>query len=264
MNATSDLKVEGAGAIEGAPPPLGPYRWFLLFNVVMVLFIFAEPTIARLTEGNWKRGHFVFENTVSLDSHAAFGYFFVLLFVAQSVLGFSLLKRERLAALHRALGRLFVFGAAPLFIFIGVWMILDRGLGLPPERTVVFRRDTIGLIIELIQVMALVAFFLGRGWLAIRKRRLAVHVDAMMTAFIAAAMIAGIRLVYAVIWIFGESPFTVSGVYFITAALTTLELAAAFALVGRLRQNLWALLLLAGSTLLVILVAWPWYGIWDD
>ena len=125
MNATSDLKVEGAGAIEGAPPPLGPYRWFLLFNVVMVLFIFAEPTIARLTEGNWKRGHFVFENTVSLDSHAAFGYFFVLLFVAQSVLGFSLLKRERLAALHRALGRLFVFGAAPLFIFIGARPFTD-------------------------------------------------------------------------------------------------------------------------------------------
>ncbi|MCA9719134.1 MAG: hypothetical protein H6713_16570 [Myxococcales bacterium] len=257
MSATSNTNPEPTA------PAVGPYRWFLLFNVVMVLFIFAEPTIARLTEGAWKRGHFVFENTVSLDSHAAFGYLFVLLFVTQSVLGFSLLRRARLVSAHRALGRVFVFGAAPLFIAIGVWMILDRGLGLPPERTVVFRRDAIALIIELIQVMTLVAIFLGRGWLAIRRRRLTAHVDAMMAAFISAAMIAGIRLVYAVIWMFGDSPFTVSGVYFITAALTTLELAAAFALVGRLRENRFALALVAGSTVLVIVAASPWYSVWD-
>ena len=48
-----------------------------------------------------------------------------------------------------------------------------------------------------------------------------------------------------------------------TAALTTLELAAAFALVGRLRENRFALALVAGSTVLVIVAASPWYSVWD-
>ena len=249
--------------LEPAAPRISVYRWFVGFNVLMVLFIFAEPTITRVFKGAWQRGRFVFENTISLDIHALFGYAFVLFFVGQTALGFRLPRRARLAPIHRNLGRAFVFAAAPLFIIVGVWMIIDRGLGLPPESTVVFRKHAVALIIELAQVLALVTVYLARGWLAIRRRDLTAHVDAMMTAFIAAAMIAGIRLVYAVIWMFGDSPFSVSGVYFITVAATALELTAAYAMVGRLRKNAWSLALLVGSTALVAAAASPWYSIWD-
>lgn len=240
----------------------GCYRWFFAGNLLMMLVVFAEPTASRLTDGLWKRGSFVFENTLSLDAHAAFGYLFVLAFITQASTGFAH-RGGRIRALHATQGRGLLWVGAPLFVGVGLWMIFDRGLGLPPERTIVFRKHAHVLIAELVQVMTLVGVFLWQGWVAIRRRDVTAHVDAMLAAFLVAAMIAGIRLIYAVIWMFGRSPLSVSGTYLITVAVTAVELSIAYSLAGRLRRNAWVVALLLGSTAALAVLAWPWHSVWD-
>ncbi len=239
------------------------YRWFFGVNLLIIVLVFAEPTIARLTRGQWQRGTFVFENTLSLDAHALFGYVFVLIVITQAITGFAQGGRARLQPVHRRLGRVILLVGGPLFVGVGVWMIFDRGLGLPPGRTIVFRKHGPVLIAELVQVMALVVFFLARGWLAIRRRDVPAHVDAMLTAFIVAGMIAMIRFEYALIWLFTTCPLSVSGMYFLTVLVTAVELGVAFWLSGRLRANAWAIAVLVGTSLALGLIASPWHSIWD-
>ncbi len=239
--------------MQSAPPPSAPaprrspYVWFVLGTTAIILFVFAEPSLARLLGGEWQRGRFVYVNTASLDAHAVLGFVFVFAFLTQVAFGWAQARRRGIVRLHRLLGRALLGVVAPIFLLSALWVLLDRATNIAPEDSVVFKRDRPMLKVSLGALLVLCSGFLARATLAIRRGDVATHVDSILGAFLIAGSIALVRFLYALCWaVLGGSPLSLMGMYFVTVALVVLAMASAFALAGRLRANFVPLATVAG------------------
>jgi hypothetical protein len=211
-------------------------------NTLLILFVFAEPTLRRLALGVWQRGRFPYTWTLSLDVHAVAGFAFLFAIVAQAKLGARMAKHRRLRRTHRRLGRLLILGLVPVFLAITAWAIFDRSTTIPPEKSNIFitarpfMRGALAILILLIGGHA------ARAYLTIRRGDVRAHLDAILTLYLVAGGIALIRLLYFIAWmIWSRSPLSVPSMFFLTVALMTGVFVLTFALAGRLRENLWGI-----------------------
>ncbi|MEM7153805.1 MAG: hypothetical protein AAF799_13235 [Myxococcota bacterium] len=243
------------------------YKWVFGLNFLMILFIFAEPTAKRILESVWQRGHFVYVATASLDLHAFFGFGFLGLFAAQIALGFRARAkggRPKSGTRHRRLGRTFAYVILPLFILGGAWVIIDRAFLLGTARSTLFHQHRAFVVIEMLHVLGLIAYFAVRGVRTIRRKDIEGHVDSMLGLFLSAGLLATIRLLYAIIWAtIGENPLSISGTYLLAVAVTFVELVVVFGLAGRLTNNRTPLWVFAGSTIVMAVLGLPLYSVWD-
>ena len=238
-----------------------PYRVVFAANLVMIVFVFAEPTWSRLTQDTWRRGRFVWDWTLSLDVHAVLGYAFLLVVALQILTGFRRAKGAG-GARHPLVGKMFVYGGLPLFVVMGLWVIVERGF-LLDGASILFAQDGSFIALEMLHVLGLMAVFTVRAVRAIRAGEVLSHVDGMLAMFLSAGILATIRFIYALIWMVGTNPFSIGATYFAACGLTLLELAAVWALAGRLRENRTPLLILGGTSLALAVLGSPLYSIWD-
>ena len=78
------------------------YKYFFIATALIVFFIFFEPTLHRLAEGEWVRGRFHYVWTLSLDIHAVLGYLFVMLVMVQVLMGYRQKSKPNLTSFLRS------------------------------------------------------------------------------------------------------------------------------------------------------------------
>jgi len=129
------------------------------------------------------------------------------------------------ARAHKNIGHVLAYAAIPVFGVAGMWVVHAR--------------------IEEVNVRALlwlIIIFLGywfaRGFMAITRGNIAVHVDSMMAAFIASSGPAVFRFYYfAIGLVTADNPFSLTLVVFVAVLTVSAELALVFSIAGRLRAN---------------------------
>ena len=240
------------------------YAFVIIEFTLMVLLVFAEPTLKRLAAGEWSRGRFLFFPTLSLDVHGLVSFSYLFLMLGQMMLGFLHGRSTTLRRWHQRLGRFLYFGLIPVFFLAGIWVSADRALNIPTERAVVFKVDPGASLGGLVVLVLVCLAALIRSYRAIKKRDVRTHMDAIFATFAMASAVAIIRFVYLLFWLTrGGSPFSIMGSYAITMVVIFTHMLLAYHLAGRLKENARAV----GMYLLVFIVyfvaAMPYYTIWD-
>lgn len=240
------------------------YTLFMVLLTLVVVFAFLEPTLKRLLEGSWTRGKFNYVWTLSLDVHALMGYGFLLLFCVQYALGFFPPKKPSWRGAHKLFGRLILFVFIPAFAIANIWLVMERSSTIPSESSVIFRQYRPMIRFIMYQLLGFFLFFLARSYWAIRKRDVLLHVDSIVLAYTFAAAVAIMRLFYFLFWLIrGGSPFSLPGMYFLSAAFVLLLFLVLFSLVGRLKENKYPLVAIFVFNVLMAILGSSYYSFWD-
>ncbi len=254
-NSTVELSLDRAKKV---------YKYFFIATTLIVLFVFFEPTLNRLAEGEWIRGRFHYVWTLSLDIHAVFGYLFVMLVMVQVFMGYRQKSKPNLTPFHRKLGKLLFYIIIPAFALTGAWVSIERSTTIPPELSVIFRRDRMMGRIALFQLLVFFLWYAVRSLRAIKRRDVPSHLDAILGAFVLASGIAVIRFLYFLFWATrGGAPFSVVGMYLITVFIMCVQLGVAYRLAGRFQQNKMPLFCLAAVTILYAVLGANHYDFMD-
>jgi hypothetical protein len=157
-----------------------------------------------------------------------------------------------------------LYAVIPVFAVFSAWLIYERSTTIPREQAVIFRQYIEMAFVVLSELLLFfVAFSIRAGW-AIRRGDVLTHIDSILMAFMMAAGIAIIRMWYFLFWTFsGAAPFSIIGMFFVTMATILILLILVFSLVGRLRENVKALSLLAVVTVLIAVLGAPYYEFLD-
>ncbi len=265
MLATADRLPASNNAPSQALPLRGRRSIQVLFAVLMMvtLLVFWEPSVERIVEGQWRRGRFLYAHTLSLDVHALMGLAFLIALGSQLVLGLRN-TTTRARRMHRRLGRALFFVIIPVFILTAAWVVLDRSTSIAPSLSVIFKHHRLMARVALVELLGFVAFLFARSYWAIRRGNVPAHVDSIVGAFMVASAIIVIRFLYAFIWaIWGGSPFSVMGMFFVTVLLVVLVLTLVYGLAGRLYENRHVLGSLILVTAAIALLGHSYYDLLD-
>ncbi len=211
---------------------------------LLILLIFFQPVYMRLVYGIWDRYGSLLQWTLSLDVHVLLAIPFLLLLMMQFVLGFTQKPGHISNRFHRILGT-FILLYTPIFLAVTVWNVAVRVPYLVLQLTFYI-------------VIVSIVFFLIRGYRAVRNKNYLKHMDSMLGAFVLSGIAATARLVYPLyISIYGHIP--LAAVWLIcTAVILYTKLFLIYALAGRLKQNILALLMQTiPIALIYIVLPWP-------
>ncbi len=229
------------------------YQFFFIELIGIIILVFLEPTFQRVIEGVWARFRLIFVWTLSLDVHAVIAYLFLILFMVQLFWGYQQTKNSGLKQYHARLGYFLMYVIIPFFILAGAWAVLDRATTIPSEESVMFRSNVTLTVIGMIHILVFLAWYTIRSFTALKQNDILMHIDSVLGIFMMASIVAVIRFMHFVFQILPEgSPFTVAGLFFITMPFILGQLALAYYLTGRLRQNRVPLL---AQTFVVIIFA---------
>lgn len=240
------------------------YRALLIVTTVMIVLVFGEPTLHRVTGGPWRRGRFTYVDTLSLDVHAVLGYVFLLCVLTQVWLGFRQVRRRVPSRVHMRLGPWLALAIIPLFIGSAAWVVLDRSTTISPELSVIFKAHRPMARAALAELLLFSSVFVARAVVAIRRGDVETHVDSIVGAYTVTSGVVLIRFLYFLFWtIRGGSPLSVMGMFFLTMVVVLGVLILAYRHAGRLRANRVPLIALGVVTVLLAVLGAPYYAMMD-
>lgn len=210
---------------------------------LLISLIFFQPVFTKLYTGHWNRYGMIVQETKSLNYHVLFAVPYLFFFIFQFIFGFLQNKWPLFKQLHRYWGR-FILAYTPIFLILTIWNVKVRVPYLLLELT--FHITVINI-----------AYFLIRGFWAIKNKKILIHVESMLGAFILSGIAATARLVYFVyLYFFNQPPLTALWLL-LASAILYLKLAFVYGLAGRLRQN-YIILVCQTLPLILIYIFLPW------
>lgn len=217
-----------------------------------------EPIFNRVESAVWKRGNYIFENTLSLDFHALIGSLMVMGLLVQVLWGAG--KAQKLN-FHKKWGRFLARVIFPSFILIAVWAIVDRSINIDASRSVIFRADKTIICLALSQLLIFSSGFFIKSIWAIKKKDLEGHVEWFLMSYIIIGGVAYLRLFYMIIWfVNGRTPLSMMSVYFMTLGFCFCLIVSVISKKERVIINLLPLSLLLLSTFAMIVWGdFSWY-----
>ena len=240
------------------------YPYFFILMFAIILFVFFEPTIRRLSEGAWIRGRFVQAWTLSLDIHAIVAYGFLALIGIQFFFGHQQTRFAAFKIGHAKLGKVLFYFVIPALLLVNFWVVFDRAFNIAQEDSVIFRSNRIFAIILMTEILVFVAWYAIRSLRALREGDIITHIDSVLGLLMCAGIVAVIRFLYAIFWaIRGGSPFSAAGMFFLSISLVVVMLALAHALAGRFAQNRMSLLAIVLVTILLAVAGAGHYTFMD-
>jgi len=239
------------------------YGALTFMNILLTCMVFWDAVYSRLAFGEWRRGKYLYVNTLSLDIHATIGAIFILVISAQFVLGYFAV-RSKATSIHRMIGRGLLYCVLPLFMMSALWASVDRSANIPPEKSVIFKHNVPLLVFFLVTLLLMAGYFLVVSAHAIRRGDVSLHLDTMVAAITMFAGIVWIRFLYILYWkLIGPTPFTIMGMAMNTAIIVSAMLIGAYALAGRLAANRQGIIVLLAWVALFLIGLQPFYDYFD-
>lgn len=212
---------------------------------LLIIVVFIQPVFTRMAQNSWQRYGSLVEWTLSLDVHVALAIPFLILFMIQFSLGLLQKPGNLINKIHRTLGKIILL-YTPIFLITSIWNVYVR---VPP------------LLLQLLFyiVITSIAYFLIRGFIAIRQKNYLKHIDSMLGAFILSGIAATARLVYTVFYLkYGSLYVTTAAWLLITSLVLYSKLFLFYALAGRVKQNTSIILIqLLPIVLIFSFLPWP-------